>query len=76
MSSKAKIYLYKEGNECVSLTGGWKTLNATVTNSDNVLTVKTSSTTSRACVSITNKIDFNTYKKLIFYPVVHEHTIE
>lgn len=27
MASKAKIYLYKEGNECESLTGGWNIYN-------------------------------------------------
>ena len=40
MSSKAKIYLYKEGNECTSLTGGYKTI---VESSDAKLTLNRNS---------------------------------
>lgn len=57
MSSKAKIYLYKEGNECESITGGitdadmldstgnhWK-VNGTLTKNENSIHIQTGSTT-------------------------------
>ena len=70
MSSKAKIYLYKEGNECVSLTGGWGRAFNNGNHSD-ILTLydeymQSSSPTTNSWVtrSTTNKFNFNKYKEL------------
>ena len=70
MSSKAKIYLYKEGNECVSLTSGWGNAFNNGSNS-NILTLydeymQSSNPAANSWVarSTTNKFNFNKYEEL------------
>ena len=70
MSSKAKIYLYKEGNECVSLTSGWGTAfnngghSDTLKLYDKYMQSSNPTTNSWVARSTTNKFNFNKYEEL------------
>lgn len=55
--AKAKIYLYKEGNECVSLTGGWETRGTTSEKLSNSLHLK--QTAYWSTVRTSNILDIN-----------------
>lgn len=71
--AKAKIYLYKEGNECTSLTGGivgkyntggTNTL-GTFTKQDKYISCVNNSTTKQVYVTSANKIDLTNYCNFI-----------
>ena len=66
--AKAKIYLYKEGNECVSLTGGWKLGRSngspTRNKNENNLEIKTSTTGHDGVFVTTNAINISKFSKM------------
>lgn len=66
--AKAKIYLYKEGNECVSLTGGWKfgrsNGSPTRNKNENNLEIKTSTTGHDGAFVTTNAINISKFSKM------------
>ena len=63
-NSKAKIYLYKEGNECSSTTGVWEKYNSSVINSGGNLIITSSSTTARGMACPSNIFNFSLYSTL------------
>ena len=72
MSGKAKIYLYKEGNECTSLTGGYvesysDTKSKTVTKTANSFKIlKDSDNYANGGLYTKNKIDLKYASKLVY----------
>lgn len=80
MSNKAKIYLYKEGNECINLTGGYvesysDTKAKTVTKTTNSFKIlKDSDSYANGGLYTKNKIDLKYASKIVYNLTAYSFT--
>lgn len=72
LSEKGRLYLYKNGDQCTDITGGWANKNlysngGAVTFGDESITMQgsTAGTNNQYIVYANNKINFTGYKKLV-----------